>query len=311
MLRPQFRYSHALVGELLEIEAARAWVEARQAHLAARANGGGHTAALLRIGRKSNECLTEDTVRELSLALGADAASYRHASGLMYNQAHSDLVYIPPDASDVPDLMADLIEWLETLWDSAPAVVLAGVLEEEIALIQPFERHNAELARLAGDTVLLRRGYTFAPAVQPHLAAQRSEYVRASNAVHSGVFSEQADLTHWLEYYAGAIAKAAEEVRDSVAPAQQKAGPPESSAPGGTPVILRDRQLQALKHIREHGAIRSGEYQKLAGIVPDTARRDFDDLMAKDLIEVRGVGRATHYVLTPRGAEQAERRRIG
>jgi DeoR/GlpR family transcriptional regulator of sugar metabolism len=64
-----------------------------------------------------------------------------------------------------------------------------------------------------------------------------------------------------------------------------------------------------LQYIRENGAIRSGEYQRLASIVPDTARRDFDELMGKGLIEVRGVGRGTHYVLTTRGVDEAERRR--
>jgi predicted HTH transcriptional regulator len=72
--------------------------------------------------------------------------------------------------------------------------------------------------------------------------------------------------------------------------------------------VLRPRQTKALEYMRGNGAIRSGEYQKLVGIVPDTARRDFDELIDKGLIEVRGVGRGTHYVLTAAGMQEASRR---
>lgn len=311
MLQPRFRYSHMLVGKLLEIEAAQAAIDATGSSVPAPPGEDRYTAALKRVGRKSNECPTEDTINELRAAIDPKAEGYRGGGGLIYNVGRTDLVYIPPEPQDVADLMADLIDWLVELWDSAPAVVLSGVLEEEIALIQPFDRHNDELARLAGDSVLLRKGYAFVPAIQAHFQQQMEAYLGAVNAVHSGVFSEQADLSLWLEYYASEVADAATNARLASIGGAPPAAAQTSGAPAvGAPVILRERQVRALKYIQENGAIRSGEYQKLADIVPDTARRDFDDLLEKGLIEVRGVGRATHYVLTQFGVEQAERRRV-
>ncbi|HLG73694.1 MAG TPA: hypothetical protein VK009_25020 [Chloroflexota bacterium] len=311
MLRPQFRYSHSLVAKLLRIEAARAWLEAFGTHPAGAEE---RSSKVDRIVRESSECPTEETLLQLQAALEGKPPEFRQDGGLIYNAMRSDLIYIPPEPQDVPDLVADLVDWLTASWEQAPAAVLAGVLEECLLLVQPFRKHNAELARLAGDTVLERRGYPFAACLREWLGSHAAEYAEASNSVHSGVFSEQADLSHWLEYYAGAIAEASEMARATVAGQAPAAPAPSLPEPPSTvssqPVILRDRQIRALKHIQENGAIRSGEYQKLAGIVPDTARRDFDDLMAKGLIEVRGVGRGTYYVLTTSGFEQAERRRV-
>ncbi|MFI5267800.1 MAG: Fic family protein [Chloroflexota bacterium] len=293
MLRPRFRYSHDLVGKLLQAEHAR-----------------GALPPPNYIGSNSNDCPSEDTLYELRATLGDNKPGYRRGSALIFNQARTDIVYVPPEAPDVPDLMGQLTDWLDGGWDSVPGIVLAGVLEEEILLIQPFEHDNGALARLAGDTVLRRKGYGFAP-VQAHMSKDPRGYVEASHSSHSGAYSELADLSRWLEYFAGEVAGAAEQARLSALggqPAPRAAAGQEAAYAG--PTILRDRQIQALRYIRENGAIRSGIYQRLAGIVPDTARRDFDDLLAKGLVEVRGVGRATHYLLTQRGADEAERRRV-
>jgi Fic family protein len=294
MLRPRFHYSHDLVRNLLRSEHARG------------------TLAPEGIGGNSHDCPTEDTLYELHASLGEKRPGYRRGSALIFNQARTDIIYVPPEAPDVPLLMGDLTEWLDGAWDSVPGVVLAGVLEEEILLIQPFERNNGALARLAGDAVLQRLGYGFAP-VQAHMSKDPHGYVEASHSSHSGAYSELADLSRWLEYFAAEVAGAAEHARRSAVSEGRPPLPPRAAASQQTaysqPAILRDRQIRALRYIRENGAIRSGQYQRLAGIVPDTARRDFDDLIAKGLVEVRGVGRATHYLLTQLGADEAERRK--
>jgi Fic family protein len=281
MLRPQFRYSHDLVVKLLDIERARG----------------------ASIGGNSDDCPSEATLAELRASLGDPSHGYRHSSGLIFNQARTDIVYVPPGTDDVPELTAELMNWLAECWDSVAGVVLAGVVEEELLLIQPFERNNGAVARLAGDAILRRKGYGFAR-IQEQIAREPAAYVEASHSCHMGAYSETADLSQWLEYFAGVVAGAAREA----VPAQPPAAGVEPAYTG--PTILRERQIQALQFIRSNGAIRSGQYQRLASIVPDTARRDFDDLMAKGLVEVRGVGRATHYLLTARGAEEAERRRV-
>jgi Fic family protein len=327
MFRPQYRYTRTLVENLLQAENGRAIVDAvslpesaarelrartQKAHQdAARALDGSippdFAKALSHASAGTSSALDEAFLQSLCAALG-NGGAYRRSTKLLYDTGRTELIYIPPEAEEVPRLMAALVGWLTESWELLPAVILAGVAHQELLLIQPFEGGNGTLARLAGHAVLCRKGYSLRgyATAQAVMSGDPHEYERASRSTHTGVHSSQADFTSWLEYFSGAVAEAAREARDEV---MTRAKRPESPAAADLPVILRDRQLKALHYIRENGAIRSGEYQRLVGIVPDTARRDFDELMDKGLIEVRGVGRGTHYVLTRRGVEEAQRRR--
>jgi predicted HTH transcriptional regulator len=60
---------------------------------------------------------------------------------------------------------------------------------------------------------------------------------------------------------------------------------------------LTTRQKDILKYILDHARITSEECTKSFGITRDTANRDFKTLMNINLIEQKGTGRATHYVL--------------
>jgi len=61
--------------------------------------------------------------------------------------------------------------------------------------------------------------------------------------------------------------------------------------------LLNDRQKGVLKYLFEHGRIASEECTKYFNITRDTANRDFKKLIKEGLIEKRGKGRATYYML--------------
>lgn len=63
--------------------------------------------------------------------------------------------------------------------------------------------------------------------------------------------------------------------------------------------ILRDlneRQKKAVEYLREKGRITSREYCKLNNVVKNTAYRDLMELVNKDIIKQRGIGRGIYYV---------------
>lgn len=63
-------------------------------------------------------------------------------------------------------------------------------------------------------------------------------------------------------------------------------------------VKLNERQKKALGYLKRQGKIANRDYRELFGVVRDTAHRDLIDLLDKGLVEKRGVGRGTCYVLT-------------
>ena len=51
------------------------------------------------------------------------------------------------------------------------------------------------------------------------------------------------------------------------------------------------------RYVREHGRITNREYQALCEVSYDTAHRDLRELVERGLVERRGKGRSTHYML--------------
>jgi predicted HTH transcriptional regulator len=63
---------------------------------------------------------------------------------------------------------------------------------------------------------------------------------------------------------------------------------------------LNERQKKALMQIRAQRRLTSANYQELTRASRPTATRDLDDLVNKGLLDRRGEGRGTHYVLARR-----------
>lgn len=61
---------------------------------------------------------------------------------------------------------------------------------------------------------------------------------------------------------------------------------------------LNARQRNAIAFARQHGRITNKDYKKASGVTDRTVLRDFEELVAKGVLEKVGVtGRATHYVI--------------
>lgn len=60
---------------------------------------------------------------------------------------------------------------------------------------------------------------------------------------------------------------------------------------------LNERQRKIIKYIKEHDRVTSGECQKLFGVSRQTVNRDMSKLIEYELVERKGKGKETYYVL--------------
>jgi len=60
---------------------------------------------------------------------------------------------------------------------------------------------------------------------------------------------------------------------------------------------LNERQKSAINYLKEHNKITTKEYCKIFNIVKDTANRDLNSLLDKDLIKREGSGPKTYYII--------------
>lgn len=64
---------------------------------------------------------------------------------------------------------------------------------------------------------------------------------------------------------------------------------------------LNERQLKAVKYVKEKGKITNKEYREISNLSDEGARIDLNDLVEKGIFLSKGKGRNTHYVLKEPG----------
>jgi len=161
--------------------------------------------------------LTEDLIRRLHAlvdkGLRAKPTPYRDGQNAIRDSAAGAIVYLPPEAKDVPVLMAEMATWFnQAEKEGVPVPLLATLVHYQFVTIHPFYDGNGRTARLLATFVLHRGGYGLNGyfSLEEHHAGDLTAYYR-SLAVHSHhnyyMGRAEADLTPWLEYFLGLTAK--------------------------------------------------------------------------------------------------------
>ena len=58
---------------------------------------------------------------------------------------------------------------------------------------------------------------------------------------------------------------------------------------------LNERQKKAVEYLKEHDKITNSDYRDLNEVPRKTAKRDFTELVEKEILEQKGTGRNAHY----------------
>ncbi|GAB4115627.1 MAG: ATP-binding protein [Wenzhouxiangellaceae bacterium] len=74
---------------------------------------------------------------------------------------------------------------------------------------------------------------------------------------------------------------------------------------------LNDRQAEAIQLLKTALQISNSEYQKLTGVSRATAKRDLEELVKMELIELEGAGRAARYRLIAKRLENDSKGSLG
>lgn len=82
------------------------------------------------------------------------AGSYRSGTVMISGSKHR-----PPDPSDVPILMEELIKWVQSKKNKLHCIELAATFHHKITHIHPFFDGNGRTARLAMNVLLMQNGY--------------------------------------------------------------------------------------------------------------------------------------------------------
>lgn len=123
----------------------------------------------------------------------------------VYDTKTGNADYIPPEYSDIPDLLDELVEYVNTT-DDHPLIV-AAIVHYQIVTIHPFEDGNGRTARLMSGYILDLNGYGFngIGSLEEYFAYDVDEYY---NAIQMGLpalyYSGRCDPPKseiWINYF--------------------------------------------------------------------------------------------------------------
>lgn len=194
--------------------------------------------------------------------------------------------YVPPDPSEVSGLMFELLDWWNRHSDELSPVLSSAILHYRFEAIHPFADGNGRTGRALALWELYRRGFDTHHifSIDEYYWEDRSRYYAALVAVrHAGE-----DLTSWLEYCTGGLRETLERVWLRVQAYNLKA--PEK-------LVLRPRQEQLLKLLRDHGSMSPAELWAALGLSKQGTLDLLRPLIAAGAVEKIGNKKTGRYVL--------------
>jgi Fic family protein len=217
------------------------------------------------------------TLHGLVMAEGRKRAKptpYRDGQNVIRDSRSRKIVYMPPEAKDVPPLMKALVSWVSTSQrDSLPCPIRAGIAHYQFATIHPYYDGNGRTARLLTTLLLHLGGYDLKGlySLEEYYARNLGAYYEALSIGPSHNYYEgraKADITKWIEYFCEGVADSFENVRRR---AQEAAG---SGAHDHSNVLRRldPRQRRALELFRQSTVITSHDLETLFGISQRASR---------------------------------------
>ena len=224
--------------------------------------------------------ITEERIQRLHALVMAEGRQsnaktpYREVQNVIRNAETKSITYMPPEAVDVPDLMADLCQWLSgDEVAELPIPVVAGLLHYQFVTIHPYLDGNGRTARLLTTWQMHKGGYDLGGiySLEEHYAKNLAAYYASLSLgpSHNYYFGRgETDLTPWLEYFVDGAFKSFSAVAKQVKQLPQ----PSTTKSISARIYLDPRKRKVLEHFPEDGLIKTKDLENLFDIGDRAAR---------------------------------------
>ena len=201
--------------------------------------------------------------------------------------------YEAPVANRLREEMKKFLEWFEKD-SSTDLVIRAGVAHLWFVTIHPFDDGNGRIARAIADMVLARseRSPQRFYSMSAQIRQERKAYYEILETTQKG----ELDITRWLGWFLDCLGRAFERAETILAAVLNKARFWDRFAA----TEFNERQRSIVNRLLNgfEGKLTTSKWAKLAKCSHDTALRDIEDLIRKEvLVKDAAGGRSTSYSL--------------
>ncbi len=195
-----------------------------------------------------------------------------------------------PSPANVPYEMNVFLQWLETEQD-VDAVLKAAIAHLWFVTIHPFDDGNGRIARAIADLQLARadkstqRFYSMSAQIQ----AERNVYYDILEATQKGSLN----ITPWLQWFLDCLMPAMDQTDETLSQTLIRANFWKTHH--ATELNARQHKIITMLLDDFFGKLQAAKYAKITQTSTDTALRDIQDLMKKDILKQEGSSRSTSY----------------
>ena len=196
---------------------------------------------------------------------------YRDGQNVIRNAPSSEIVYMPPEAADVPALMKDMVDWINRHAADVPIPIVAAVGHYQFATIHPYYDGNGRAARLLTNTILHQHGYGLRGIynLEEYYAQNLRDYYAALDVGDGHNYytgRAKADISGWVSYFLAGMSASFEAVREKMR---------DSTHAGDRSdwiISLDARQRKVLPLFDEWAEITTSQISELLGLSPRGGR---------------------------------------
>lgn len=216
--------------------------------------------------------INEETILQIARIVtrsGAEVQVTGYRDGAVYVTGREGVVYTPPQADAVPEMMRLLVEFIQK--SELHPLLKACIAHFYFVYVHPFGDGNGRTARALSYMMLLQAGYDFFRyfSISGVVAEERGKYYRSMRNVEDS----DGDMTYFIDAYSGMLARTVEKMEHHLkyhVLARQKLKALEQN---GT---LNERQLKGAKWLLEgsNSSVTVEAWRRNYKVVTETARRD-------------------------------------
>ena len=205
--------------------------------------------------------------------------------------------YQAPAADKVDQEMQLFFEWINNSRD-IDLLIKAGIAHLWFVTIHPFDDGNGRIARALTDMILAqsdKQPYRFY-SMSTQIRKERTKYYEILEKTQKG----QLDITEWLEWFLNCLLNSLEASEEILGKVIFK----HNFWLEHASKIENDRQRKVLNLLLDgfDGKLNTSKWAKICKCSQDTALRDIQDLMGKQILyKLPGGGRSTSYAIKTKG----------
>jgi Fic family protein len=228
------------------------------------------------------------------------SGNFRPRQVVIKNSQTGQVSYMPPPAVEVPYLVEDLVNWINSneAFDCHP-VLKAGIIHYELARIHPFTDGNGRVSRAVATLVMFLDGYDIRKffSLEEYFDENPMDYYLTLQAVSNQLVidTHERDLTPWLEYFVEGVAIEMNRIKEKV---QRISSDARVKDRLGEQVMLNERQMMIMEYLHRHKTMTNKDFRKIfPDYSDDTVLRELMFLRKKGLIKKQGGTKKAEYVL--------------